>query len=93
MSRLFLCASVLIPLLVPLLASCKTTTPACQSEIDACLARCRRTGADDNPPQTRGLPPEDTLTWCEDHCDQCHEPSSTPTPTPSAPPTYTGTAK
>lgn len=89
MRRLPLCAFVLLA--IPVFVGCKTTTPACQQEIDACLARCRRSGADENPPQ--GTNPQWSLSWCEDNCDQCREPSSTPAPAPSAAPTYTGTAK
>jgi hypothetical protein len=89
MQRLPLCTLALVTL--TLLAGCKTTTPACQQEIDACLARCRRSGADENPPQ--GTNPQWSLSWCEDECQNCREPKSAPAPAPSAPPTYTGTAK
>lgn len=71
--------------------ACATTTPECQKEIDACLARCHRTGADDNPPQQRNDSPEFSMTYCEEHC-HCG-PQAPPSSSSSAPPTYTGNAQ
>lgn len=73
------------------LTGCAHVDPACQKQIDACLAHCQRARGEDQPKTDR--PPEDTMTPCADQCMPCRQPAASPSPQPSAPPTFTGNAQ
>jgi hypothetical protein len=73
------------------LSACATADPHCDREIDACLKRCEASGG--NEVQHEHVSPEQSMTYCQERCQNCRGSTTPPVPArSSSPPTYTGNA-
>jgi hypothetical protein len=73
------------------LSACATVDPQCEHEIDACMKRCEASGG--NEVAHEHVSPEQSMTYCEERCQECRESTTPSVPPASNPPTYTGNAK